>query len=306
VVAIEVNEQSLRAWCRDRLGSPPRETLFSSGNLSRVIGLRLTDEREVVVKVRPPEARLTDCAAVQLHMWRSGFPCPRPLAGPHPLGPYAASAEALMPGGGPLAAGDAAATCFASLLARFIRTAPPARTVPNLTPTPAWMRWYHDGPGVWPPPDDRPDDLNTHQETAWLDEIGAHVRRRLAPLRDADRVIGHCDWEAHNIQWRDGEAWAVHDWDSVVAEPETVIVGEAAAMWPASAESFGASLEQTEAFLDGYQRARGRAFTPDELQQTWAAGLWVRSFNGKKFLLDGLDTLGPTEAAERLRRATSS
>ncbi|HKD95994.1 MAG TPA: hypothetical protein VKB69_00200, partial [Micromonosporaceae bacterium] len=109
--------------------------------------------------------------------------------------------------------------------------------------------------------------------------------------------------EAHNIRWRDGRPWAVHDWDSAVAEPETVIAGQAAAVWPASAGCAGATVAQTEAFLDAYQRARGAAFTAAQLGEAWAAGLWVRSFNAKKYLLDGLDTLGADEAAERLRRA---
>ena len=46
-------------------------------------------------------------------------------------------------------------------------------------------------------------------------------------------------------------------------------------------------------------------FSEHELQETWAAGLWIRSFNAKEFLLDGFDTLTRAEAEERLRRAAA-
>ena len=45
--------------------------------------------------------------------------------------------------------------------------------------------------------------------------------------------IGHADWESQNIRWADRDPLVVHDWDSVIAQPETAIVGLAAAVWPA-------------------------------------------------------------------------
>lgn len=97
----------------------------------------------------------------------------------------------------------------------------------------------------------------------------------------------------------------VHDWDSVVTAAETVVVGVAAAMWPAGVGCAGATLRQSEDFVEACQRARGRRFSEHELQETWAAGLWIRSFNAKEFLLDGFDTLTRAEAEERLRRAAA-
>lgn len=313
------------AWCLRHLGSVPAQTLFTGGNLAAVHGVRLADGRDVVVKVRPSAARYAGCTAVQRHLWAAGFPCPEPLAGPLPLmpegeggagvagsGALCVNAESLVPGGGPYPAGgdEAAETArsaaFAGLLARFVALAPSPAEVGDLAPSPAWIDWDHAHPGLWPPPDDRDVDLNALPETAWIDELGREARARLAAARDAARVIGHCDWESHNLDFRDGRPVAVHDWDSVAAAPETVIVGVAGAMWPAGAHCAGASLEQTEAFLDAYQSARGRRFSPGELAQCWAAGLWIRAFNAKKFLLDGLETLTPAEGAQRLRRAGGS
>ncbi len=45
------------AWCRRWLGAGAGEVLFTTGHLSRVVGLRLADGREVVLKVRPAAVR---------------------------------------------------------------------------------------------------------------------------------------------------------------------------------------------------------------------------------------------------------
>jgi hypothetical protein len=248
---------------------------------------------------------------VQRQLWQTGFPCPEPLAGPLPLGDtgYAVNAETCITGGAPYpeGAGKARVRAFASLLARFIGLAASPGTVPDLAPSPAWIHWDHPFAGVWPPPDDRDTDLNSVPGTVWLDDLGRAARDRLVATRATAPVIGHCDWESHNLDFRDGQPWAVHDWDSVVGAAETVIVGVAAAMWPAgSGGSTGASLDQSQDFIDAYQQARDRSFSVRELEESWAAGLWIRAFNAKKSLLDGLDTLSPTEAEERLRRATAS
>ena len=306
---------AVSAWCARHLGSGAEATLFSAGHLSRVFGLRLREGRTVVVKVRPAEPRLAGCTEVQRHLWQAGFPCPQPLAGPLPLGAnathYAVNAETLVTGGAPYPAAElstqgaesAGAAAFAGLLARLITLAPAPDQVSDLAPPPAWVHWDHPYLGVWPPPDDRDVDLNAFPETAWLDDLGRAARTRLAATRDAEPVIGHCDWESHNLEFRAGEPWVVHDWDSVVCAAETVIVGVAAAMWPAGNDSFGADIAQSEQFLDAYQHARGRAFSSRHLEETWAAGLWIRAFNAKKYVLDGLATLTPAEADERARRA---
>jgi hypothetical protein len=293
---------------RGTFGSEPAETLFSAGNLARVFGLRLRDGRTVVVKVRPAEPRLAGLYRGTAALVAGRIPCPEPLAGPLPLATtgYAVNAESLIahvarrirPPRDP-----ARAQAFAHLLARLIDLAPAPDEVPDLAPAAGLDQL---GPSVSGSvaaarrPRRRPQPTPGHGMARRTGPRRTHAtcrHPRVAP------VIGHCDWESHNLEFRQGEPWAVHDWDSVVSAPETVIVGVAAAMWPAGADSVGASIEQSEEFLDAYQLARGQTFSPRRIEEAWAAGTWIRAFNGKKFLLDGLDSLSAAEAGERARRA---
>jgi len=88
-----------------------------------------------------------------------------------------------------------------------------------------------------------------------------------------------------------------------VSAPEPVIVGLAASVWPCGAEPRAASVAESEAFIEAYQHAARRPWNADQIQASWAAGLWVYAFNAKKASLDGASWLDPGEAAERLRPA---
>jgi hypothetical protein len=300
---VEVAASALSDWCLRWLGDGVDELLFSRGHLSRVVGVRLHDGREVVVKVRARAGRLFGCADVQRALCLAGFPCPQPLAGPVPFGEYAASAESLVPGGELLGVDDGAVECYAELLAELIRLAPVASSVRCLAPNPPWVAWDHDRDGVWPLPDDRNVDLNAHPEPAWLQEVGRRARWRLQRTRGKPARVGHGDWEAQNLRWRGRRPWAVHDWDSVVSGPESVIVGFAASVWPCGAEPRAASVDESEAFIEAYQCASGRRWSTAAVEASWAAGLWVYAFNTKKASLDRVPWLDQDEAAERLRRA---
>jgi len=238
---MDADDRVLSDWCREHLGAPVAARMFTAGNLSAVYGLKLTDGREVVLKVRGGCPRLDACLRVQSHLWEAGFPCPEPLAGPYPLGSAVATAEALLP------AGEQADSpqLSAGLLARFVAGAEGLAPEPDLRPAGPWVCWYHQENGVWPVPDDRDVDLNAEHcsVTAWVDELGAAVRERLAELSDAARVIGHGDWHWGNVEFTDGRPLAVHDWDSVIYEPEVVIAGQAAAVFAPGPAGAGASVD---------------------------------------------------------------
>jgi hypothetical protein len=119
-------------------------------------------------------------------------------------------------------------------------------------------------------------------------------------------VVGHVDWWVGDLRWLDSKLHVVHDWDSLASQPEAIICGFAASMF---AESLGhwvqANLAQSEAFLAGYERARGRVWSREERQVCWAAGLWLESFDISASTGDipARVALLEAELAERLRLA---
>ncbi len=120
-------------------------------------------------------------------------------------------------------------------------------------------------------------------------------------------MLGHGDWESQNVRWIDRKPYAVHDWDSVIAQPEPAVVGAASAVWPAAgAPGQAATVEQSARFLEAYEEATGIRWDGIRRQLAWAAGLWVRAYNGKKDAANGggpqLDLLADQVNA-RLRHA---
>jgi Phosphotransferase enzyme family len=299
-----VDAADLTAWCTEHLGSAPAAELFRSGHLSAVVGLRLVDGREVVVKVRPASLRIAACVEVQRRLFESGYPCPEPLGGPARFGNGVATAEAYVPGGDVLPSVEHAAQVSAAAFARLIGLAPRPAEVSSLDPPPSWAAWNHGEAGLWPPPEDGDVDLNEVDGPEWVDCAASAARDRLrAGVSDA--VIGHCDWLADNLRWSGDELLVVHDWDSAVADSEAVLVGFAAALYSTVSPNELATVEESDRFLDAYCDARGRPFSADELQRSWAAGVWTRAYDAKDQYAAGhpISWFSESEARERLRRA---
>src|ERR1700761_4355868 len=76
-------------FCRARLGAGVAEVEFFASSAGSVHGVRLDDGRRVVVKAHRAGAdveRLEAAQRVQAWLAERGFPAPRPLLGPSPLG----------------------------------------------------------------------------------------------------------------------------------------------------------------------------------------------------------------------------
>lgn len=294
----------LARWCARHLGSLPAGELFRSGYLSAVIGLRLADNRQVVVKVRPRSSRIAACVEVQRRLFESGYPCPEPLTGAAPLGDDVATAEAYVVGGVMLPSAGRSSWAFAEAFARLVLLAPRPAEVPDLDPAPSWAYWNHAEPGLWPRPEGRDGDLNAVAGPAWIDNAARRARDRLR-AGASGTVIGHCDWLAGNLRWIGDTLLVVHDWDSVTADSEAVLAGLAAAQYPAVRADVLATVEETQRFLDAYCEARGREFNADELERSWAAGCWTRAYDAKYEHAAGqpVRSLTENQARERLRRA---
>ena len=301
-----LDQTAILDWAAELLESRPVKVLFSSGHLSQVVGVRLADGRDVVVKVRRWEDRLTACGQVQDAIWAAGFPAPRLLVAPTREADCAISVEALVADGELLPAQADSAALFARALAELVAVVPEASSVGTLSPSPPWVDWDHPEPHLWPAPDDREGDLNAHAGNRWLDEYAAAARDLLMKL-DEPKVIGHGDWYSQNLRWNNRRLHVVYDWDSVVAQPEAAIAGLAAAIWPGTGvPGEVAMVRQTERFLEAYIDASGRRWTSDEVRAAWAAGLWTRAFDAKKVSLVGESphaALTPEEAQQRNRRA---
>ncbi len=282
---VQVSEEALADWCRRHLGSAPDETLFRAGYLSAVVGVRLEDGREVVVKVRPASPRLDACYVVQRHAFEAGFPCPEPLVPNRPLGELVAMAEAYVPGGEQHPESGDTPELYVEPLARLVGITASLSDSLVLDPPLPWAGWAHNEPGLWPAPDDRDANLNEHPD-AWLDGIAARVRARLG-RDDGPRSIGHGDWYPSNLRWQGDELVAVHDWDSVVRLSAAGLAGVVASTFCVT--DGATTMEQMGAFLDAYAVARERAWTPDEREIGWAAALWRIAFDAKKQSLDSRD-----------------
>ena len=299
----ELPEGALDAWCRVHLHSAVTHELFQSGYLSHVVGLSLADGREVVLKVRPASPRLDACFQVQEHAFRAGYPCPEPLVPPCPLGGLTASAEAYLPGGTPFPTSATDPALYAPPLARLVAVLSGLGEGLNLEPPLPWLGWAHSEPGLWPTPDDREVNLNDYSEP-WLDDVAVRARHRLAD-DNHPRVIGHGDWYPPNLRWSGDELFTVHDWDSVVQHSEAALAGVAASLF--CVLDGATAIDETQAFLDAYEAARGRPLTKDEREIAWAAGLWRLAFDAKKQSVGPPHGLNPQhlreQAEERLRRA---
>ncbi len=298
-------DKALGEWCERWLGSGVSEVVFEAGSLSVVAGVRLADGREVVVKARRSAPRLQAAYAVHRHVWQCGYPAPEPLVPPRPLdAAESASAEQLVPGGefGGRSPGDAARS--AQALAALIGVTASAGEVGSLSPSPSWVAWDHDEPGVWPGTDGAPGNLNLVAGPGWLDEAAARCRERLGRYR-APRVIGHADWHADNVRWSGRRLLVVHDWDSVVRQPEAVMAGIAAAIFPASGHAWQpATILESEQFLSAYIRASTRAWTPDDTEACWAASAWTLAVDAKEAVAGGaVPDLTEAETLKRLSLA---
>jgi hypothetical protein len=284
-------------WCRTNLGAEPVEVLFRVSQLSEVVGVRLTDGSEVVVKRRVDEGgRAKRCVTAQRLLAEQGFPCPLPLTDVVVSEGFATHAEQFVPGG-ELETKDTPEVAARSgrLLADLVRRLAALDGEPPL-PNPEWVRW-----------DAMPRLEAAEAVPAWLEDATRRVQAKLAEC-DLSPVLGHADWQAQNMRWRDGEPLVIHDWDGLAWLPEAVIAGSAAGIFAIHGKQATlAPLESSEAFLLAYERERGVGFSPYETEIAWAASIWEALHHARDELISNRPRLSyerlKAERVERLTRA---
>jgi hypothetical protein len=283
-------------WCRGFLGAGPVAALFVASHLSEVVGVRLADGREVVVKRRVDgSGRSRTCVTAQRLLAEHGFPCPMPLTEAVFDGRSAVHAEQFV-GGGELEIEDspAAAEKSAVLLADLMRRLASVALDPPL-PNPEWVHW-----------DVLPERQAKAAVPPWIEDTTIRVQARLARC-DLKPVLGHADWEAQNMRWQGDRPLAVHDWDSLAWLPEAALAGTAAGVFASHGEPTLAPIESSAAFLRAYEAARGVRFTSYETEIAWAASIWVALHNARDELIYDRPKLSydqlEAQHLERLTRA---
>jgi hypothetical protein len=283
----------LDSFCTARLGSGVKEVFFCELSVGAAFGLRLHDNRRVLLKVHPPDrtSRFLEAVyRVQRHLYARGFPCPEPMRRPLPFGRTLATVEAFIDDGKYVDAHDPEIRRqMARALAWMIELSAEVPDVEELSRgwklPPDW--------GLWPVPHNALFDFEaTAAGAEWIDEIAGKAKKILdnSPSR---MVVGHADWSAKHFRFRDGAIRMIYDWDSIRLDRETSLVGHTAYHFPYT-EYFDvpcrASLEEARLFVEEYETARGTPFSEPERAAVSAAATYGLAYTAR--CEHALDTAG--------------
>jgi hypothetical protein len=269
-------------FCEEHLRSRLKEVFFCELSVGAAFGLRLQDGRRVFLKAHKPELSaefLEAVRRVQGHLFERGFPCPRPLAGPASFGPGLATAEEFVDEGEHVDAHEPVIRCrMAQALARAIELAAEVQDVEALS-SGSWA-WPKDA--LWPVPHNALFNFEATDEGAeWIDRIAVEAKRVMEGFHGRE-VVGHADWSVKHFRFAGGEVRVVYDWDSLRLDEEAIIVGTAAATFPATwsleVASRAPSPEEFWSFLEEYGAARGHPLSSEERGATAAAALYVMAY----------------------------
>jgi hypothetical protein len=259
---------------------------FYRVSVGSVAGLDLSDGRSVVAKFQRggrSERYLEACLRVRRALADSGFPCPRPIAGPLRLGNAWATLEELDERG---SAGDAHDPAvrreLASTLARLVDLARPFATDPAFGG--AWFTSIPDD-RIFPKPHSPLFDFSaTAGGAEWIDDLAARARAHRTHAT-GDVVLGHFDWRIEHVRLEAGRIVTSYDWDSLHAELEPVLLGATlhafTADWQREDLVRVPTLDEMRAFLSDYESARGRPFTSAERTTLSASLVYSLSYTAR-------------------------
>jgi hypothetical protein len=137
---------------------------------------------------------------------------------------------------------------------------------------------------LWPVPHNALFDFAaTAHGAEWIDEI-ARAAKRVRDSGDGVELVGHTDWSAKHLRF-DPElnVTAVYDWDSVDTDLEPLLVGNAAGSFTYTEELpyeifVWPSAEESVAFMDDYEAARGTPFSAGERRSAHGACVYLRAY----------------------------
>ena len=255
-------------FCLAHLGSAIGGSLFYSTSTGAVHGVELEDGRRVVIKTRPPlqtnpgvplgRQELEGVIAVMHKLADSGFPCPRPLLSPNPMGHGIATVEEMIEEG---ELGDGldprCRRMIATGLARVFALLRDARGEYG------YLTRSSLDKNLYPQPHSKLFDFETTAGGAeWIDDFAR--RARAADTFEAQPVLGHGDWRIEHLRFSHGQIVAAFDWDSRMLRREVEMVATAAHGFPMDWSGKGIHRYPTDdeirAFVTDYEEARNRPF----------------------------------------------
>lgn len=258
------DEEPEAAW--RRLCPEAVECFAFEVSVGAVFGLVVRGGGRIALKVHrdATSERLTAMQQVQEHLWRYGFPCPRPLG----VRGRATLEEWRDDGAQRRAREPEVRRAMATLLVRLVhltRDLRPAVDLPPFFPRPG-------GP-LWPEPHNVLFDFGVVVE--WIDEI-ARAARAARDIGGGRLVVAHHDWTAKHVRFAELKPVVVHDWDSMSVDYEPVFVGNAAAHFTYDDEL--PTADESLLFIADYERARPAPFTRGEQAVAAAAAVYGRAY----------------------------
>ena len=150
---------------------------------------------------------------------------------------------------------------------------------------PSTLRASHED-GLWPRPHDRRFDFGgTADGAEWIDDIARSARAQMSDITAGESVLGHADWRVEHLRFTGSMLTAAHDWDSLTIDREPVTVGLAAhgftADWTRDDIDPVPTRNESLAFIDDYEVARGEDFTPPERQIAEAALIYGTAYGAR-------------------------
>ncbi len=274
-------------FCLDQLGTTTVGALFYGASAGCVLGVRLHDGADVVIKAYQANWRapfLRAVQSVQAHVAGSGLPCATPLGGPAPVvpgRPNQAVVESYLPDPGlrPYSSGTERRVSAAGL-ARQIAVCRELEAPVGLADHP----FRKPAGDLYPEPHSPLFDFEgTAEGAGWIDALAV----RAGGGRDADErapVVAHLDWSARNVRLDDGGLLAVYDWDSVAPATESTAVGQAAATWSVTADPGGTefpSVADVGGFIGDYESAAGYRLADEQWRAAGAAAAYLLAYTSR-------------------------
>lgn len=247
---------------------------FFTASVGAVFGISRTNGSRAAIKVNKlieDETYYDQVQGVQATLADSGYPAPSPL-GRHGLVVW----EQWLDDGEFRDAHDPEVrTAMAYELSRFHTVA----TATGVRPRRSFLR---PAGALWPKPHNALFDIeNTAAGAEWIDDI---ARAALRYPEVGDPVVGHTDWSAKHLRFDDSlSLTALYDWDSVTTDVEPALVGTAAGSFTYTEElaypiELWPTADESAAFIDDYEHARGKPFTNLERKTALGACVYLRAY----------------------------